>query len=119
MRQWKCTGYCLLIPVRLRLGRLREIIRRSLTEAGGGWASPPQPAGRNSFSADINNREQIGRLESGTPVDDDLPPHLRDPQEDEEDCYGPVPPTGEEPYMIQDPYVRGSSPLPTPGVRRG
>lgn len=89
-----------------------------IVEAGGGWASPPQPAGGDSFNPDINNREYLGRLESGTQPDDDLPPHLRDPQEDFEDDYGPVPPMQGDPYVSQDPYVRNSSPLPTPGIKR-
>ena len=61
---------------------------------------------REEMGADIVNREQIGRLESGTPDEDELPSHLQSPLEDEEDCYGPVPPRI-APYdaVHLDPYV--------------
>jgi hypothetical protein len=104
--------------MKITLGQLKSIIREVLRESGGGWASAPQPVARNAMSPDINNRQAIGRLEFGTPIDDDLPEHLRDPQEDPEDCFGPVPPTNGEPYVGQDPFVRDYSPLPTPPIRR-
>ena len=104
--------------VKISIRELRSIIRQAIIETGGGWASPPQPASGDSFNPDINRREALGRLESGTPIDDDLPSHLRDPQEDFEDDYGPVPPTKGDPYVSQDPYARDFSPLPTPSIKR-
>ena len=104
--------------MKITIGELRSIIRQVLQETGGGWASPPQPAGGDSFNPDINNREALGRLKSGTPIDDDLAPHLRDPQDNFDDDYGPVPPTNGEPYVSQDPFVRDHSPLPTPSIKR-
>jgi len=104
--------------VKITIGQLRGIIRQVIRESGGGWASPPQPYTRDAMSPDINNREALGRLEFGTPEDYDLPPHLRDPQDDPEDCFGPVPPTNGEPYVSQDPFVRDFSPLPTPPIKR-
>ena len=50
--------------------------------------------------------------------DDELPSHLRDPMEDPEDCWGPVPPVTPDPYVQQDPFVRDSSPLPSPPIKR-
>lgn len=104
--------------MRITVGQLRNIIRGVIRESGGGWPRKPQPYTRNAMSPDINDREAMGKLQFGTPEEDELPPHLREPTEDPEDCYGPVPPTAEEPYVSQDPYVRYSSPLPTPGIRR-
>ena len=103
--------------MKITLGELRKIIREILRESGGGWASPPQPYTRNALSPDINNREQLGRLQTGTP-EIELSPHLRDPVEEPEDCWGPVPPVAEDPYVTQDPWVKYSSPLPTPSIKR-
>lgn len=105
--------------MRIKLGRLRALVAGALWEAGGGWSSPPQPAGRSAFSADIVNREQIGRMESGTQDVEKLADHLEEPAVDFKDTYGPVPPDEPEPYVGQDPYVRDASPLPSPGIRRG
>ena len=89
-------------------------MRATLSESMGGWASPPQPLGRSpGYEPDIVNREQIGRMESGTQDDEELDSHLTDPLYDEEDCWGPVPPKVGDPWVQQDPYVRFSSPLPT------
>lgn len=76
------------------------------------------------MSPDINSREQLGSLKQQDidTVDDhgneDLPPHLREPVYDAEECFGPVPPTGEEPYTQQDPFVRDYSPLPSSRIMR-
>ena len=92
------------------------MIRRAILESG--WATPPEPTMRNPLSPDINSREQLGKLQSGTPDEYDIASHLTDPIEDEEDCYGPVPPDAEEPYVGQDPFVRDYGPLPTPPIKR-
>lgn len=104
--------------MKITIRELRSIIRQALKEGGGGWASPPQPAEGDSYNPDINNREAIGRLEWGTPIDDDLPTHLRDIENDLEDDFGPVPPTEGEPYVSQDPFTRDYSPLPTAPIYR-
>ena len=100
---------------------LRRLIVR-LVEAGGGTTVPKQePYIQNSLSPDINHREQLGSLadrDIDTEQDDELPPHLREPIYDEEECFGPVPPDAEDPYVGQDPFVRDYGPLPTPPVRR-
>ena len=103
----------------MKLGRLRQLIKLALDEGGGGWASPPQPAGRHNMSPEVNNREAIQVMKVGNMQDvDELPPHLRDPYEDPEDCFGPVPPNAEEPGVHQDPFVRDSSPLPGSSIKR-
>ena len=104
--------------MKITIGQLRSIIRKTIIESGGGWASPPQPVINNPMSPDISYREALGKLQTGTPDEDDLPEHLRFPEEDEEDCWGPVPPTGKEPYVGQDPFTRDYSPLPTPQIKR-
>lgn len=99
--------------MKIRLGTLRKIIREA-----GGWASPPQPAGRNFFSSDITNREQIDRLDV---VDNDhqqITSHLEDPTEDPEDCFGPVPPISDQIDIHQDPFSRDYGPIPHPNVGR-
>lgn len=67
------------------------------------------------------DREQIGTLadrDIDTEDGEDLPPHLREPAVDMDDCYGPVPPTAEEPYTQQDPFVRDFGVLPSPSIKR-
>lgn len=100
--------------MKIRLGTLRKLIREA-----GGWASPPQPAGRNSFSSDLPNREQIGRL--GSDKDDSveqITSHLEDATVNPEDCYGPVPPTTEKPGVRVDPFTRDFGPASHPNIRR-
>jgi hypothetical protein len=103
--------------MKITLGQLRAIIREVLRESGGGVSRPPQPYTRNALSPDINNREAIGRLQTGTP-DEELTSHLVEPEVDPEDCWGPVPPTAEDPHVWQDPFVKWHSPLPTPSIKR-
>lgn len=102
--------------MRITLGRLRQIIREAAH-------FPGQPV-RNVLSPDINSREQIGSLAGSQPIDtvddpDGLPEHLLEPKVTPEECFGPVPPNAEPPYVGQDPYVRDSSPNPTGAIKRG
>ena len=86
-----------------------------------GALSRSQPTQRNPLSPDSNDREQLGSLKQrdvDTDDGDDLPPHLREPVYSAEECFGPVPPTGEEPYAQQDPLVRDWSPLPSSSIMR-
>jgi hypothetical protein len=95
----------------MSLRSLRRIIREAMiAEIGGGIPNKPQPMTRNPMSPDINNREQIGKMETGDQEDDELAPHLMEPIYSKEDCYGPVPPDAEDPYVQQDPYVNDASP---------
>lgn len=79
-------------------------------------------AGRNPMSPETADREQLGYLADrdtdSAGDDDELPTHLRDPQEDPEQCWGPVPPVQGDPYVQQDPFTRDTSPLPTPPIKR-
>ena len=101
------------------MGTLRLILRE-VGSGGGRW--PGQPM-RNALSPDINSREQIGAMSAKAldTVDDPdgLPNHLLEPDVDPSDCFGPVPPTAEPVSVGQDPFVRDSSPLPSPSIKRG
>lgn len=111
--------------MKMRLGELRRLVADALTESRNTGAFPGAPI-RNALSPDINPREQLG-AESSKAIDtvgddDDMPEHLREPLVDPEDCYGPVPPDAEEPYVSQDPFVRQAAPQPFSGggsIRRG
>jgi hypothetical protein len=65
------------------------------------------------------DREQLGRI-SIRDIDDpeDVSPHLMQPLYDEEDCWGPVPPTQQNPYNMPDPYTRDYHVIPTPQIKR-
>ena len=67
------------------------------------------------LAPDMIDREQLGYLADIDidTNDNDLPAHLRDPVEDPEDCWGPVPPTQDDPYVQPDPFTTGWSVLPT------
>jgi len=110
--------------VKVRLGTLRRYLREALLrEVGANGSFPGEPYGRNVLSPDINSREQIGSLADkalDTADDPDgLPDHLREPQVSAEDCFGPVPPDAEPPYVGQDPFTRDTSPTPTSSIKRG
>lgn len=105
--------------MRVRLGTLRAYLR----EVGANGAFPGQPVARNPLSPDVNSREQLGDISAKT-IDtvgdeDGLPEHLREPQVDPADCFGPVPPDAEPPFVSQDPFVRDSSPKPSGAIKRG
>jgi len=102
--------------MKIKLGNLRKLIR-TLVEVGG-WASAPQPVGTSTYSSDLPNREQIGRMEITDDNENDLAGHLIDPEEDVEDCYGPVPPTSEETGVHQDPYASDYGVLPRSQIQR-
>ena len=110
--------------MKITIRELRLIIRRALVEAGG--ASPFPQHIRNALSpSEVPGEshledEELKQMKFDDTADDpdELPPHLRDVTVELEDTEGPVPPTAEDPYVQQDPFVRGSSPLPTPGIRR-
>lgn len=100
----------------LSVRRLRKIIREASAKYPGGPI-------RNALSPAMNNREQIGSLAGNTPMDtvqdeEGLPDHLLDPTLEPEDCYGPVPPDAEKPYLSQDPFARNTGVLPTPSIKR-
>lgn len=108
--------------MRIRLGQLRRLIREALALEWAG-APPTRPMFDyigNPLSPSTNDREQLGYL-ADPDVDDDedmMSGHLNEPQEDPEDCWGPVPPVNGDPYVQQDPFARDTSPLPTSPIRR-
>jgi hypothetical protein len=64
---------------------------------------------------ETSDREQLGRLAKDRDPDE-IAPHLTEPMYD--DVWGPVPPTGENPYAIPDPYTKDTSVFPTPPIKR-
>ena len=105
--------------MKIRLSELRRIIRLSLTEIGGGVNNAPRPVTRNPNAPSMPDREQLGR-NSIKDMDDpeELSPHLLEPVYDREECFGPVPPTGKNPYAIPDPYTNDYHVIPTPPIKR-
>lgn len=101
-------------------------LRRWLQEARAAGPYPGRPAARNVLAPDVNDREQLGTL-AGDPIDtiddpDGLPDHLREPTVDRDDCFGPVPPDAEKPYVSVDPYATDVAPKPFSGggrIKRG
>lgn len=99
---------------------LRSFIRQMvMLEAGGAPANAPRPVLSNPMAPSMADREQIGRI-SIKDLDDpeEISPHLREPVYDEEDCWGPVPPTAENPYALPDFYNKDYGVLPTPPIKR-
>ncbi len=100
--------------IRITISELKRVIKRVLSEAGAGAASnKPMFSGTNQKSNDVINREQLGYLADqdtdtmNSEGDEDLPSHLRYPEEDFEDDYGPVPPTESgNMYTVQDPLTK-------------
>lgn len=122
LRKHQAKRAPILICVKLTARQLRSLIREVLALE---WASAPPTRPMfdymgNPLSPATNDREQLGYLSDPT-VDDDedmMSGHLNEPQEDPEDCWGPVPPVQGDPYVMQDPLARDTSPLPTPPIKR-
>ena len=76
-----------------------------------------QPYIRNVNSPSIVNREKIKKIKFAS-LEDEIADHLLEPNVNLKDIYGPVPPNAEKLSVHTDPYVRYSSPLPTPNVIR-
>jgi len=104
--------------MKITLGKLRQIIRNTLIEAGGGTTLPKLPMIRNAMGPEFSDREQLGRISPKDNDEDEISPHLREPQYTEEECWGPVPPDQENPYMIPDPYNKDYHVIPTPQIKR-
>jgi hypothetical protein len=108
--------------VKLTIRDLRKIVKSVLREAGGAASTKPMFGAINDpLSPATSDRESLGYLADnprGVDPNDQLPAHLREPLETPEDCFGPVPPVGEDPYVMQDPLVRDASPLPGPRINR-
>lgn len=103
--------------MKIKLGALRRIIREAAADH---WPGGPVRKGLTDEMG--KEREQLG-VNSAEPVDtqvdpDGLPGHLHEPDVSPEDCYGPVPPDAEDPYVGQDPFVRDAMPNPLGGGER-
>ena len=107
------------MAMRIRLGTLRRIIRRSLMEAGGGTTMPPRQTMVDPMTNTMADREQLGRNSIRDLDDpDEVAPHLREPVYDEEECFGPVPPDAPNPYAMPDPFTQDFNVIPTPQIKR-
>ena len=103
--------------MKITVGKLRRIIREIVSEAAGGTTLPKNSVIRNAMAPDMASREQLGKI--AKPADPDaISPHLQEPIYDEEETWGPVPPTGKNPYALPDPYTKDTSPLPTSPIKR-
>ena len=105
--------------MRISIGQLRRIIREVLEEAGGAAPTPPRPNIRNAMAPSMADREEIGRNSIKDMDDpDELAPHLLEPVEEPEDCWGPVPPVAPNPYAMPDFYTKDFNVIPTPQIKR-
>ena len=105
--------------MKITVGQLRSVIRDVIAEAAGGITLPRMPVIRNAMQPDFSDREQLGRISVKDADEEDvITPHLREPVYDEEETLGPVPPTGEDPYALPDPYSKDYHVIPTPQIKR-
>jgi len=105
--------------MKITLSELKKIIRSVIIESGGGTTLPKLPMIRNAMGPEFSDREQLGRISTKDTDEEDLTsPHLREPDYPEEETWGPVPPTGEDPYALPDPYTKDYGVLPTPSIKR-
>lgn len=104
--------------MKITVGELRSIIRAAIREGAGGITLPHMPVVRNAMGPDFADREQLGRVSMKDKEEDELAPHLREPVYSEEDCWGPVPPGGHDPYALPDFYTNDYGVLPTPPIKR-
>ena len=91
----------------ISVGQLRRIIREVLKESSVAAATSARPSVGNALAPSMTDREQIGRI--SIPIDKDdheeLSSHLEEPEEDPEDCWGPVPPGAPNPHATPDFYT--------------
>lgn len=105
--------------MKLTVGQLRGIIREAMTEADSVSPAPPRQNVRNTMSSSMADREQLGRITVRDKDDPDaLAPHLQEPEEDPEDCWGPVPPVAPNHYAMPDFYSKDFNVIPTSTIRR-
>lgn len=105
--------------MKIRMSELRKLIRNAILEAGGATTMPSRAMGRDPMAPSMADREQIGRISiKDVENPEDISPHLRDIVHDEEDCWGPVPPTAEKPHAGPDVYTKDFNVIPTPPIKR-
>jgi hypothetical protein len=105
---------------RQRRNDVLECLRMYIAEALDSTVGAPYI--RNVTSPAMSDREEIGPISKrdidATDDDDEIASHLVDIEVTPEECYGPVPPDAEEPYVQMDPFTRGWSVLPTSSIKR-
>jgi len=105
--------------MRITLGELRAIVRQVVLETGGGTTIPSRPVTRDPYSPSMSDREQIGRISVKDVEDpDEIAPHLREPEFEPEECWGPVPPVAPDPGVTMDPWTTDWHVIPTKQIRR-
>lgn len=104
--------------MKMTMRQLRRIIRECLAEAGGAVATKPRATETNPMSPSLPDREELGRNSIRDLDVDEVSPHLREPMYDPEDCWGPVPPVGDNPHVGPDPFTRDYHVIPTPQIKR-
>jgi hypothetical protein len=104
--------------MRIKLGTLRRIIREAILEMGGAKPSKPQPTQNPSPPGPVI-RQQLGRISiQDMYPPEEISPHLRPDSPsalEDEDPWGPVPPTSEKPTLSTVDYARDWGVLPTGG----
>ena len=96
--------------------RLRRFIRLIL-EAYASNIDGPHLG--NLISSHLTQRDEIPYLGvKRKKEEDELSSHLMEPELDMEDCYGPVPPTTEEPGVYADPFTKDYHVIPSANHRR-
>ena len=112
-------GLIIFKSMRITVRQLRGIIREVLAEAGGAAPTPPRPNIRNAMAPSMADREQLGKISIDNLDDpDQVAPHLQEPEEDPEDCWGPVPPVAPNPYAMPDFYTKDFNVIPTQTIKR-
>jgi hypothetical protein len=96
---------------------LRHYIRCFLKEAYASNIDGPHVS--NVMSTHLAQRDEIPYLgKKRKKEEDEISAHLMEPEADMEDCYGPVPPTAEEPGVFIDPYTTNWHVTPKADHRR-
>lgn len=90
---------------------LRQCIKEILAEVLEG------PHISNVLSHDLADRDQLVDLTKFE--DEEISPHLSEPVLSPEECFGPVPPTNDDPGVYADPFTRDYHVLPTSTIKRG
>lgn len=93
---------------------LRYLIRSLIHEAYASNVDGPHIS--NVLSQHLADRDPIPNLGVRSKKDDDeIAPHLMEPEVDMEDCYGPVPPVAEEPGVYPG-FARDYHVIPNPPI---
>jgi hypothetical protein len=95
--------------------RLRMYVRNLILEAYASNVDGPHLG--NLMSPHLTQRDEIPYLgKKRNKEDEEIADHLMEPNVDMEDCYGPVPPTTEEPGVYTDPFSQDYHVIPNPAI---